>query len=106
MQSRDDGGASSLLLHPLSSFTFLVSRFSPQAPIAITKYKGAVLYQNQLAYTDGDLITASDVAPLEFACEILKKLNVYTPSVLDAWYHLPKTGEPAYFFALVEAVRN
>ncbi len=68
-----------------------------------TKYKGAALYQNQLAYTDGNLITASGVAPLEFARKILKKLNVYTPAVLEAWYHLHKTGKPAYFFALVEA---
>jgi putative intracellular protease/amidase len=71
-----------------------------------TNYKGAHLYQNQLAYTDGDLITANGVAPLEFAREIIKKLNVYTPPVLDAWYHLHKTGEPAYFFALVEAAQK
>src|SRR5579875_16812 len=35
-----DGRASSLLLHPRCSFTFLASRFSPQAPVAM-RHDGA-----------------------------------------------------------------
>ena len=48
--------------------------------------------------TDGDLITASATAPVDFAYHILKKLQAYSPRVLDAWYGLFKTSDSAYFF--------
>ena len=63
-------------------------------------YQGAALYQQEAAVTDGDLITAGATAPIEFACHIFRKLDIYSPEVLDAWYGLYKTGDPAYFFAL------
>ena len=40
------------------------------------------------AVTDGDLITASATAPVEFAREILDRLGVYPPHVLASWYKL------------------
>jgi putative intracellular protease/amidase len=71
--------------------------------LASTGYRGGHLYQEQLAVTDGNLITAGPTAALEFAREILAKLEVYEPDVLDAWYGLHKTGDPSFFFALEQA---
>jgi putative intracellular protease/amidase len=66
-----------------------------------TGYKGAALYQNQPAVTDGNLITANSTAPLEFAHHILERLDAYPEAVLEAWFGLFKTGDPAYFAALL-----
>ncbi|HEU5200685.1 MAG TPA: type 1 glutamine amidotransferase family protein [Ktedonobacterales bacterium] len=63
-------------------------------------YGGAALYQNQPAVTDGNLITAGATAPIEFAYHIFKKLAVYAPPTLEAWYGLYKTGDPKFFYAL------
>jgi len=34
---------------------------------------------------------------------VLAKLELYPPTVLDAWYLLFKTGDPKHYAALVEA---
>ena len=68
-----------------------------------TNYQGEALYLDQPAVTDGNLITAGGIAPIDFAYQIFKKLEVYTPQVLEAWYGLYKTSDPSYFFALVKA---
>ncbi len=65
-----------------------------------TDYQGAALYQNQPAVTDGDVITANSTAPIDFAYHIFKKLDLYPAQVLEAWYGLFKTGDPAYFATL------
>jgi putative intracellular protease/amidase len=65
-----------------------------------TGYQGTALYQDQLAVTDGNVITATSAAPLEFAYQIIKKLDVYTTETLEAWYGLFKTGDAAYYGAL------
>jgi putative intracellular protease/amidase len=67
-------------------------------------YKGEKRYSQKPAVTDGELITASGVAPLEFACEVIKKLDVFSPATLDAWYKLYRTHEARYFFALMESI--
>ncbi|RKD76397.1 putative intracellular protease/amidase [Sinobaca qinghaiensis] len=66
-------------------------------------YKGEALYETEPAVTDGNVITASGIAPLEFAREVLKKLDVFTPDTLDAWYHLNKTHRPEYYYQLMKA---
>jgi putative intracellular protease/amidase len=68
-----------------------------------TGYQGQALYQGQPAVADGNLITAGATSPLEFAYQIFKRLELYKPEVLDAWYGLFKTGDPAHFFALQKA---
>jgi putative intracellular protease/amidase len=65
-----------------------------------THYQGAALYQNQPAVTDGNVITANSTAPVDFAYHIFKKLDLYDLQVLEAWYGLFKTGDPAYFATL------
>lgn len=72
--------------------------------LATTQYRGESLYEESPAVTDGDLITASGISPIDFAQHIFRRLNLYRPPVLDAWYGLFKTGKPEYFAALMQAV--
>lgn len=67
-------------------------------------YRGQAHYQEEPAATDGNLITASGIAPLEFAYHILKYLDVFSQTTLDAWYKLYTTHDPSYFFALLESL--
>ncbi|MBU1041186.1 MAG: glutamine amidotransferase [Proteobacteria bacterium] len=67
-------------------------------------YKGEGLYQDLPAVTGGGLITASGMAPLEFARLILQRLDVFSEKTLEAWYNLQTLKEPQYFFALMQSV--
>ena len=69
-----------------------------------TQYLGAELYEEAPAVTDQGVITASAMAPVDFAYHIFKLLDVYTTPVLEAWHGLFKTGRAEYFGALMEAV--
>ncbi|HEX3001284.1 MAG TPA: type 1 glutamine amidotransferase family protein [Methanoregula sp.] len=68
-------------------------------------YHGERFYVNEPAVTDGNLITASGLAPVEFAYHIFRQLDVMTPATLDAWYRLYTTRKPDYYYQLV-ASRN
>ena len=72
--------------------------------LAASGYQGQSLYVDTPAVTDGNLITASGMAPVDFAQQIFRRLDLYSSAVLDAWYGLFKTGQPAYFEALMQAV--
>lgn len=72
--------------------------------LAATQYKGTALYEKTPAVTDNHLITSSGMAPVDFAYHIFKRLDIYTPSVLEAWYGLFKTGRPEYFEELMSAI--
>ncbi|HEX6912021.1 MAG TPA: DJ-1/PfpI family protein [Longimicrobium sp.] len=63
-------------------------------------YGGGAQYVDAPAHRDGDLITASGVAPIDFARAIFERLELYAPPVLDAWYALYRHGDPAGFYAL------
>lgn len=67
-------------------------------------YRGEAFYQDQPAVTDGNLITANATASVDFAYHILKKLQVHSSRVLDAWYGLFKTGNLMYFFEWQQAL--
>lgn len=64
-------------------------------------YKGAKHYLSVPAHTDGDLITASGVAPVEFARQIFSRLDLYEPEVLEAWYRLYGSQDSQGFLDLV-----
>jgi putative intracellular protease/amidase len=49
-------------------------------------YTGADYYQDELAVTDGNLITAGASSPIEFAYHTFKKLGVFEPAHLEYWY--------------------
>lgn len=68
-----------------------------------TNYHGSALYEDAPAVTDRDVITAPGTSALDFACHIFRRLDVYTDEVLDAWFGLFKTGQPEYFYALMQA---
>ena len=64
-------------------------------------YRGDKFYCEVPAVTDEGMITASGLAPLEFAREIFKSLGLYSSSALEAWYSLYKFGNASRYQELV-----
>ncbi len=73
--------------------------------ITCPEYLGEKLYLNQPAVTDGNLITATGLAPLEFSYAVFKRTNIMKPETLEAWYQLYKTREAKYFHALMDSLK-
>lgn len=71
---------------------------------ACPDYTGKDLYLEKPAVTDGNLITASGLAPLDYAYHILNNLEVFSTDSLEAWYQLHRTREPEYYFALAQSL--
>ena len=67
-------------------------------------YTGEKYYKMESVVTDGKLITASGIAPLEFTVHVLKSLGVFSSKTLDAWYSLNKTHESKYFYELMNSI--
>lgn len=55
-------------------------------------YKGEKLYQLERAFTDGNMITACGIAPIEFAKEIFSYIELFDEKTLEKWYQLYKNG--------------
>jgi putative intracellular protease/amidase len=72
--------------------------------LATTQYRGTDLYEEAPTVSDKNLITASGMAPVDFAYHIFKCLSIYTAPVLEAWYGLYKTGRAEYFGELMKAI--
>jgi len=53
-------------------------------------YTGGDNYLEELSVSDKNIITASGLGSIEFAYEILKVLQVYTPERCKEWYHFFK----------------
>jgi putative intracellular protease/amidase len=68
-------------------------------------YRGSSLYRNIPAIADGSLITASGIAPVDFAYQIFGTLQLYSDPALNAWYSLFKHGDASKFSALAGAAR-
>ena len=75
---------------------------APEYLAMVPGYAGAAHYVARPAVRDGDLITASATAPVDFAREIFARLVLYAPPVLGAWYALHTTGDASAFYALAE----
>ncbi|HDR7601727.1 TPA: glutamine amidotransferase [Bacillus mycoides] len=93
----------------LANFGYLDSRKHTSNDLEYIKmvcpnYKGEQLYKMEPAVCDENLITASGVAPLEFAMEVLKKIDVFAPDTLHSWYNLNKTYKPESFFQLMNSI--
>jgi len=71
-----------------------------------SNYKGEKNYVMEPAVYDENLVTASGIAPLEFAMEVLKQLDVFEQDTLHAWYNLFKTHQPEYFFQLMNSINE
>ena len=63
--------------------------------------QGGDRYVDEPAVTDGDLITATGVAPAHFARAIFDRLGIYTPEVAASWFKLYGDRDPAGFFELM-----
>lgn len=68
-------------------------------------YTGQKYYKMESVVTDGKLITASGIAPLEFSVHVLKSLGVFSSKTLEAWYSLNKTHESKYFYELMNSIQ-
>ncbi|MCM2604030.1 glutamine amidotransferase [Rossellomorea marisflavi] len=68
-------------------------------------YHGERHYEMGPVVSDGNLVTASGVAPLEFAREVLEKADVFAPATLQSWYQLNKTQKPEHFFGLMSSIK-
>ncbi|MFT7837455.1 DJ-1/PfpI family protein [Saccharothrix sp. BKS2] len=66
-------------------------------------YAGADRFGAERAVRDRGVITAGGASPLEFAREVFAELDLYPDEVLEAWYGLHRTGDPAWFGRLVGA---
>ena len=69
--------------------------------LAFSGYQGGDRYVGELAVTDGDLITASGVAPAHFARAIFERLGIYAPEVAASWFRLYGDRDPAGFYELM-----
>jgi len=74
--------------------------------LASSGYRGQENYSQEPAVEDGDIITASVTASLEFARLILGRLGIFSPHTLSAWYNLYKTGNPEYYFEFMETISH
>ena len=68
-------------------------------------YKGEKNYCNQPVVVENNLITATGIAPLEFAYEVIKKTNIMENGVIEAWYNLYKTKDGKFFLELMELLK-
>ena len=72
--------------------------------LAASGYRGGSFYCEAPAVTDEGVITASGIAPVEFAREIFRTLGLYSREALDAWYALHRFGDTSRYSDLLECV--
>jgi len=65
-----------------------------------TGYRGTAFYCGAPAVTDRNVITATGLAPVDFAREIFKALNLYSPATIEAWYAMFKQCDVPKSYAL------
>ena len=71
--------------------------------LAVSGYHGRTHYVDAPAVTDKNVITASGLAPVDFAREIIRALHLYNDDALEAWYALFKHGNTARYYDLVRS---
>lgn len=72
----------------------------------VPEYRGSDRYEDAPAFTDGALVTAGGMAPVAFAHDIFKRLDVYTDEVLAAWFDLYTTGRSEHFARLQQVAET
>jgi putative intracellular protease/amidase len=63
-------------------------------------YRGTAFYCGVPAVTDKNVITATGLAPVDFAREIFKALNLYSTATIEAWYAMFKQCDASKYGAL------
>jgi putative intracellular protease/amidase len=71
--------------------------------LASSGYAGAEHYVAEPVVIDGDLITATGVAPVHFARAVFERLGSHDSGVLDSWTKLYLDRDPAGFYELMSA---
>jgi putative intracellular protease/amidase len=71
--------------------------------LAYSGYAGGDRFVAEPVVADGNLITASGVAPVHFAQAIFSRLGLYEPRVAASWFKLYGDRDPAGFFELMSA---
>jgi transcriptional regulator GlxA family with amidase domain len=66
-------------------------------------YAGGDHYRDERVVDDGGVITAPATSPVDFSAAIFRRLELFPPEIVDAWFGLYTTGERRYFDALVGA---
>jgi putative intracellular protease/amidase len=56
------------------------------------QYSGASLYEDAPAVSDGGVITASGLAPVDFAREIFRELKIFSAADEELWFDMFKHG--------------
>ena len=74
---------------------------APQVLEAVAAYTGHAKYQQDLVTMDEGLITASGIAPVEFARAIFDHLGFFTKETSDNWYRLYGEHDPAGYMGLM-----
>jgi putative intracellular protease/amidase len=59
---------------------------------AVPDYNDDQFYVDDLAVTDDRIITASGLGSVEFAREVIRELNIYSPSETAVWFDMFKRG--------------
>src|SRR3712207_7736196 len=54
-------------------------------------YAGADHYRDERVVDDGGVITAPATAPVDFSAAIFRRLGLFPPEIVDAWYGLYTT---------------
>ena len=63
-------------------------------------YRGTAFYCGAPAVTDKNVITATGLAPVDFAREIFNRLNLYSAASIEAWYAMFKHCDISKYAAL------
>lgn len=71
--------------------------------LAASGYAGAEHYVTEPAVVDGDLVTASGVAPVHFARAAFERLGAHDAVLIGSWFKLYADRDPAGFFELMAA---
>jgi putative intracellular protease/amidase len=64
------------------------------------RHRGTGFYCGAPAVTDGNVITATGLAPVDFAREIFRALNLYSPAAIESWYAMFRHCDASRHYAL------
>ncbi len=67
-------------------------------------YKGQGFYVDKPSVADSSLITASCTGALLWAKQIIERVGVFESNTLESWFDYFRTGEPEYFYALMQSL--
>ena len=69
-------------------------------------YKGQSFYIDKPSVSANNLITASATGALLWTKQIIEHLCVFQENTLEAWYNYFSTGNPKYFFDLMQSLQS